>query len=184
MNPFFIALLAASQLFYRDIPERNDYFGQIICGKSRCYEFYPHNGLEVYFTGIKYYYKNKRSTVKLFCRLWNKSNDTFLLNRRFFSISSDANEYILQPGVLWERGLPKKYPDTLLRIAPESYGNYQLYNFEYTSKNRMPRKLMGSDTLRFQYSGSGQAITVFGLVAVLKVDPTWTREETIRAFTY
>jgi hypothetical protein len=185
VNPFFIALFAASQLLYRDIPERSGYFGQMICSKSRCHEFYADNGkLELYFTGIKYYYKKKRSTVKIFCRLWNKSVDTIFMERQSFSISSGSNTYLLQPAVEWVRGMPKELPDKF-GIIPWMPGQEQLiYSFEFTSKDKMLRKLMGSDTLSFQYSGGGQKSTIFRMVAVLMIDPTWTREDIMRAFTY
>jgi hypothetical protein len=180
VNQFFIALFAASQLIYNVNPPRHDYFGKIICSESGCKDFRKVNGLWVVFTGVKYSYRGKKSTVKVFCSFTNNTNDTLLFNRRSLSISSDTSEYILQPRVGWERGVFKEIPDTILRIEPWPYGKDVHYSFEFTSKNKMSRKLMGSDTLRFQYSGGEQTTTLFR-IALLKEDPNWTREEVMRA---
>ena len=179
MNQFFIALLAASQLLYNGITPQPYYLGKIICSEPGCKDFKRINGLWVAFTGIKYSYKKKKSTVKVFCSLVNNTNDTLLLNRRLFSISSDTNEYVLQPAVEWKRGIPKIIPDTVFRI-PGPYGKDVPYSFEFTSKNKMSRKLMRSDTLHFQYSGGGQPTTLFR-IAVLKIEPDWSREDILRA---
>ena len=181
MNPFFITLLAVSQLLYNRTSPR-EHFGQIICSKPRCHDFYLSNELSVHFTGSKYYYFNKRSTVRIFCLLENKSNDTLLLDRRSFSIGSNNGAYILKPWLSWKGNNRENFPDTLF-VPPGIDGKDLSYSFEFISKNKIPHKLIGSDTLSFKYSDGGYITTVFRLVAVLKIDPTWTREETYRAFT-
>jgi len=181
VNQFFIALLAASQLFfYNGIYPRPSRFGKIICSQPGCKDFRKINGLWIDCTGIKYSYKRKKSTVKVFCSLTNNTNDTLFFNRRSFFISSDTSEYILQPRIEWEGGLPKNFPDTAFRIPPWPYGKDVPYSFEFTAKNKMSRKLMESDTLRFQFSGEAQPTTIFR-IAVFKEDANLTREEIMRA---
>ena len=182
MNPIFFALLAISQLLYNKIPPHT-YFGQIICSKSRCQDFYLSNGLSVYFTGSKYYYYNKRSTVRIFCLLENKSNDTLLLDRRSFSIASNNGAYILQPRVSWKGNKRENFPDTLF-IPPGIDGKDLSYSFEFISKNKMPQKLIGSDTISFQYSYGDHTTTVFRLIAALKIDPKLTKEEIEKKITF
>jgi hypothetical protein len=182
MNPFLITLLAVSQLFYSRTSPR-EHFGQIICSKPRCHDFYSGNGLSVYFTGSKYYYYNKRSTIRIFCLLENKSNDTLLFDRRSFSISSYNGAYILQPRVSWKGNNRENFPDTLF-VPPGPDGKDLSYSFEFFSKNKIPHEFIGSDTLRFQYSDGGHTTTVFRLIAALKIDPKLTKEEAERAFTF